>query len=163
MLEARPVGIFSRDFDIEAAGQRIATLHVSRWKEAAALAFEGRSYKLYREGVLSGAFLLELEGQVVARAVKPSVFRSRFELELDSRSYSLERASVFGKTFRLSAGDAGGGTIQRAALFTRKTAIDLPPDWPIPVQVFAFWLVLVIWNRQRRSGGAAAAAAAAGG
>jgi hypothetical protein len=32
-------------------------------------------------------------------------------------------------------------------VFSRRTIIDLPPDWSIPIQVFAFWLVLVIWNR----------------
>ncbi len=34
MLEARPIGIFSRDFGIEAEGQRIALLDVSLWREA---------------------------------------------------------------------------------------------------------------------------------
>ena len=34
--------------------------------------------------------------------------------------------------------------------------IDLPPDIPLPAQLFLFWLVLVLWRR-------AAAAEAAGG
>jgi hypothetical protein len=160
MLEAKPVGIFSRDFNIEAEGRQIAMLDIAWLREAGEVSIEGQPYKLYREGLMSGAFVLEKEGEAVARAVKPSALRSQFDLELNARSYSLQRTSAFGRSFSVFQGDTVVGTIRPVGWLSRRTLIDLPDDWSIPVQVFAFWLVLVIWNRD--DGGAAAGAAAAG-
>ena len=160
MLEARPVGIFSQDFGIEAEGQKIALLDVAlSWRETGAISIGGQPYKLYREGLMSGAFLLENEGQTVARAIKPSAFRSRFDLEFNARQYALKRASAFGRSFSVFQGEAVVGSIRPAGVFTRRTIIDLPADWSIPIQVFAFWLVLVIWNRDDSAAIAGAAGA----
>ncbi|HVS00668.1 MAG TPA: hypothetical protein VMW27_28875 [Thermoanaerobaculia bacterium] len=149
MLEAKPPGLFSRDFDIEAEGRKIAFLDIALWREAGEVLIEGQPYKLYREGLMSGAFLLEKEGQVVARAIKVSAFRSQFDLELGTHRCSLKRASIFGRSFSVLQGGDVLGSIRPAGVFTRRALIDLPPDWPAPVQVFVFWLVLVIWNRDR--------------
>jgi len=161
MLEAKPIGIFSKNFNIVAEGQKIALLHISAWREAGEISIEEQPYKLYREGLMSGAFVIESKGQSVARAIKPSAFRSQFDLELDAHRYSLTRVSIFGRGFSVLQSGVVVGSIRRAGVFTRRTIIDLPPDWPIPIQVFVFWLALVIWNRD--DGGAAAGAAAAAG
>lgn len=147
MLEARPLGVFSRDFDIEAEGQSVALLDVSRWREAGAISIQGQPYRLYREGLMSGGFVLEKEGQIVARAIKPSPFSARFDLELNAHRCSLRRASIFGRSFSVFQDGVAVGSIHPASMFSRRTIIDLPTDWTVPVQVFAFWLVLVIWNR----------------
>lgn len=157
MLEAKPNGIFSRDFSIEAAGQRIALLDVAFWKEAGEISIEGRPYKLYREGLMHGAFVLESQGQVVARALKPSAFFSHFDLEMGDRRYSLKRNSAFGRAFTILQGDTVVGSVRPAGVFSRRAVVELPVDWPVPVQVFVFWLVLVIWKRDE-SGAAAAGA-----
>ncbi len=154
MLEAKPVNIFSGDFNIEAEEQKIAFLDISLWKESGKISIEGRPYKLYREGLMSGAFVLENEGHAIARAIKPSAFRSQFDLEINARRYSLKRDSVFGRAFSVFQDGAAVGSIRPAGLFTKRTIIDLPADWPIPVQVFVFWLVLVIWKRKDRAAAA---------
>lgn len=110
---------------------------------------EGQPYKLYREGLMSGAFVLEREGRTVVRAIKASAFRSQFDLELESHRCSLTRSSLFGRSFSVLQGGAVIGSIRPAGVFTRRAIVDLPRDWPIPVQVFVFWLVLVIWSRDR--------------
>jgi len=147
ILEARPVGIFTQEFSIEAEGQEIALLDSSSWRVAGAISIGDHIYRLYREGLRSGAFFLEYEGQVVARAVKPSAFSSQFDIELYHHRYSLTRASVFGRGFAVLQGEVVVGSIRPARMFTRRTIIDLPPDWAIPFQVFVFWLVLVAWKR----------------
>lgn len=157
MLEAKPINFLSKSFLIETGGQKIASLAISRWRESGEISIGDQSYRLYREGLLSGAFVLESSGQIIARAVKPSAFRSQFDLELDAHRYSLQRTSLFGKSFSVVQGETVVGSVRRAGLFTRRTLVDLPSDWSIPIQVFAFWLVLVIWNRD--DGGAAAASA----
>ena len=94
MIEARPRNFFSRHFSLVAAGQPIAELDASRFKEAAALTFEGEPYRFFREGLFSGDFVLEKDGRPLLRATKLSAFRSQFDFELDGRLYSLKRASL---------------------------------------------------------------------
>jgi hypothetical protein len=154
MLEAKPLGLFSRDFDVESEGRKIAFLDVALWREAGEVLIEDQPYKLYREGLMSGAFVLEKEGRIVARAMKTSAFRAHFDLELRSHRCSLTRTSLFGRSFSVLQGSEVIGSIRPAGVFTRRAIIDLPRDWPTPVQVFVFWLVLVIWNRDRSAAAA---------
>jgi hypothetical protein len=149
MLEARPRNLFSRDFFIEANGREVSKLEVPLWREAGAFTIEGQPYRIYREGWMSGAFLLESGGRQIGRAIKPSAFRSQFDLELDGSRYSLQRTALFGRTFTILRGGAEVGSIRPVSVFSRRALIDLPSDWPLSVKVFVFWLVLVIWNRDR--------------
>jgi hypothetical protein len=151
MLAARPLGIFSRDFVIEADGQQVALLDVSRWKEAGEITIGSKPFKLYREGFVREAFVLEEVGQPVARAIKFSAFRSRFDLELEAGHYSLQRDSAFARSFSVVQNGEVVGRVRRSGLFTRNAVIDLPSAWSAPIQVFVFWLVLVIWNREDSS------------
>lgn len=156
MLEARPISIFSLDFSIEAEGRQIALLDVAFWREAGEVSIEGQPYRLYREGLMSGAFVLESAGKTIIRAIKPSALWSQFELELNGHRYSLKRDSIFGKSFSVLQGGVDGvvvGSVRRAAMFSRRSVINLPPDWPVPIQIFVFWLVLIIWKRKHKHSG----------
>ena len=98
MLEATPTGLWRLQH--RSGGQSIARLDVSWWKEAGEISIAGQPYRLYRESLL-GAFVLELQGAAVARATKPSVFRSLFDLELAGRPRPFEaglrlRENLFG-------------------------------------------------------------------
>jgi hypothetical protein len=152
MIEARPRNFFSRHFSLETAGQPIAELDASRFKEAAAFTFEGEPYRFFREGLFSGDFILEKAGRPLVHATKPSAFRSQFEFELDGRLYALKRASLFGKSFEVRQSDRVVGSVSRASLFSRRAVIDLPAPWPVPTQAFIFWLVLLMWKRQQHNG-----------
>lgn len=162
MMEARPRNFFSRHFRLVAAEQPLAELDASRWKEAATLTFEGAPYRLFREGLFSGDFVLEKDGRPLLKATKLSAFRSQFDFELDGRSYFLKRTSFLGKTYEVHQSDRVVGSVSRASLFSRRAVIDLPAAWPVPEQAFLFWLVLLMWKRQEHSAAGAVASAAAG-
>jgi hypothetical protein len=162
MIEARPRNFFSRHFTLAAGGQTIAELDASRFKEAAALTFEGAPYRLFREGMFSGDFVLEKGGRPLLKATKLSAFRSQFDFELDGRLYSLKRASFFGKTYEVRQSDRVVGSVSRLSLLSRCAVIDLPAVWPVPEQAFLFWLVLLMWKRQDHSAAEAAVSAATG-
>ncbi len=151
MLQAKPVGLFSPDFKIEAEGREISYLDLGCWREAGEIQVQDKPYRLSREGLMSGAFVLETEGWPVARATKPSAFRSFFELEIDSRRYSLTRASMFTRAFSVLDGDSEVGRIRPAGFLSRRALIQLPAEWPQAVQIFVFWLVVIIWNRDEAS------------
>lgn len=153
MLEAIPRGIFSNDFQLRHRGRVVAELDVSTWREKAEVEIEGVRYRLYREGLLSGAFVLERDGQVLAQAVKPSAFRSQFEVETVGRRFSVRKISMW-SLFGVFEGDSQIGSISQARWFTRRMHVDLPADWPIALQVFVFWLALLIVRREAAAAGA---------
>lgn len=151
MLEAKPIGLFSPDFRIEAVGRQIAYLDLAIWREAGEFQVDGKPYRFFRERLMSGAFVVEAEGWPVARATKPSAWRSLFELEIDSRYYTLRRATAFTRSFAVLDGDRQVGRIRPAGVLSRKALIELPAEWSYAVQIFVFWLVVVIWNRDEAS------------
>ena len=148
MLEAVPRHLFSYDFVVRSASGDVATLDVALWRERAEFELDGVPYRMYREGLMSGAFILERAGFPIATAAKPSAFRAAFELETGGRSYSLRRLSIFSRHFGLFSGDTQIGSVRPASIFTRRTLIELPRDWSPALQLFVFWLALVIWKRE---------------
>lgn len=151
MLEAVPRRFLSSDFVLRSSDRAIAMLDVSTWRERAEFELEGVSHRVYREGFMSGAFVLERAGVIIARAIKPSAFRSRFELDVNGRAITLRKLSAFSRRFGIFAHDRQVGEIRRAGLFTRRVIIELPSDWSPAIQLFVFWLALVIWNREARA------------
>ena len=148
MLEAVPRHVFSSDFVVRSSERTIALLDVSSWRERAEFEIDGVSHRVYREGLIRGAFVLERAGVIIARAVKPSAFRSRFELDVGGRAFTLRKLSAFGRRFGIFADDRQVGEIRPAGLCTRRTELELPADWSVAQQVYVFWLALVIWSRE---------------
>ena len=148
MLEAAPKHFLSNDFEIRSSGRTITSLDVSLWRERAEFELDGVSHRLYRDGLMSGAFVIERAGFVIARAMKPSAFRSRFDVDIGGRPFTVRKLSMFGRRFGVFSGEQQVGVIRPVGAFTRRTAVELPSDWTPAVQLFVFWLALVIWNRE---------------
>jgi len=149
VIEAVPKGIFSSDFQLQQAGRLVADLDASSWREKADVQIDGETFRLYREGMMSGAFILEWNGRTLARAIKPSVLSDRFEMEVGKRSFTLRKESLWSRRFGLWEGEQQVGRVAPAGTFTRRVLIELPDDWPSSVQTFVFWLALLMWKRQK--------------
>jgi len=149
MLEAIPKSIFSTTFRLHQQNQLLGEFDTSIWRDRAQLELEDGSYQLYRLGHFSGDFILEHDGQVVARASKPSAFQCTFEVELPNRRLVLRKGSSWNRRFELFEGEKKVGSIYPLGVFTSRTSIDLPDDWPLPIRVFLFWLAFLIWKRQQ--------------
>ena len=147
MIEAVPKHIFSRDFVLHSPDGSLVELDVSNWRDRAEFDLEGVEYRLYREGMVTGDFILERAGVVIARATKPSVFRERFELEVSGHSVSMKKLSLWRRGFGVFDGEQLVGSIAPAGLFTRRTIVTMPDDWALALQLFLFWLVLLMWRR----------------
>jgi hypothetical protein len=111
------------------------------------LELEEGTYQLYREGRFSGDFLLELNGNVVARASKPSAFQNRFEIETADRRFVLRKPSSINRKLIVVDGQQEIGSIYPLGTFTRRTHVDLPDDWPVAIRAFLFWIVFNVWKR----------------
>ncbi len=148
MLEAIPTNIFSSNFRIQQNNKLLGEVAASIWRDRARLELEDGTYELYREGQFSGDFVLEHNGKMVACATKPSVFQNRFEVELPNRVVVLRKLSPLNRRFGLFDGEKQLGSIYPLGIFTRRSNIDLPGEWPLATRVFLFWLAFVIWKRQ---------------
>ena len=147
MLNIVPTNWFSWDFKVSDESRPVADIALSRWRENGALAIDGVTYWVYRAVPLFGDFILEGAGGVLARAEKPSVFRCEFVIRHAGREYTLRRRSVFRRAFVLLEGSREVGSLAPTSAFTRKVAVDLPPNLPVPFRMFIVWLTVISWRR----------------
>jgi hypothetical protein len=148
MLEAIPTNIFSSNFRLQQNDNLLGEVEASIWRDRAVLEIGEGTYQLYREGQFSGDFVLEHNGNVVARARKPSLFRNQFEVELPNQLLLLRKLTPLSRRFGLFDGERQLGSVYPLGIFTRRSNIDLPSDWPLPIRAFVFWLAFIIWKRQ---------------
>jgi hypothetical protein len=138
---------YSWDFDVTDDTRHVAHLDVSAWREKGVLTIDGIAHRVYREGVGSGEFLLQRDGIVLARATKPSAFRSAFEVRHDGRTYELAKESFWQRRYVVRSGNAEIGSLGPRSAFGREAVATLPEAWPLPLKVFVIWLVVILWKR----------------
>lgn len=148
MLRAAPVSWFSWNFHVFEHDKQLAHIDMAWIREAGTLVLEGASYKVNREGFFGGAFILEKDGHVLARATKPSVWRRMFEIEFGTKRYVLKTKSSFGRSFVLLDGEMTIGAMRPEHAFTRRSAVDFPDDLPLPARIFMIWLAILLWKRE---------------
>ena len=151
MLRARPVRFLSKKYSVRDGDREIATVSVEWFSDRGTATADGRTMHLDRESIFGGPFTLEHEGVVLAKAYKPSAFRNRFEVEIDKARVELKREGLLTRSFIVRRGKEVLGRIDAESLFTRRARIDLPDDWPLPFQLFIFWLVLIVWKRMSKN------------
>jgi hypothetical protein len=147
-MEAVQKRWFSNDFRLLRDGTVVAELDVAALRTRADLDVDGDRYRFYRDGALSGTYLMERAGHVLVRAEKPGMLRGRFTIHIRDRAYELRKQSAWGRTFVLHEDGAEVGTLRRRGFVIRRIQLDLPADWPLSVQAFIFWLALIVWRRE---------------
>jgi hypothetical protein len=157
MLTAVPKSWFSWDFTVMDGAQPVGDIDMSCWREKGVLTVEGTDYRVYRDGVMAGDFILASDDKVLARAKKPSAFRSAFIVDYADKQYTLRPTSVWGRAFALLDRDRVVGTLCPRGLFTRRATIDLPQTMPLSIRVFIIWLALIIWKRESEAQSATSA------
>jgi hypothetical protein len=151
MLEAIPKNFFSTRFQFQQDNQLLGKIDNSIWREKAQVELKDGTYLLSREGRFSGYFLIEHNGRLVARASKPSALRNTFEVEVAGRLFVLRQLSIWKRRFGLFVGDNQIGSIYPLRALSRHAHIDVPGDLPLPIRVFLFWLVFIVWKRQSQA------------
>jgi hypothetical protein len=153
MLTANPRSWFSWDFILAKDGESLATIDLSSWREKGALNVANLPYRVYREGVWSGAFVLESNGAIVARAHKPSAWTRRLVIEVNGVQFELKPLSSFTRGFRLLKGEKVVGTLSPASIWNRKINVELPEDIPLSIRAFVVWLAVLLWRRDASAAG----------
>jgi hypothetical protein len=156
MLQATPRGWFSWNFVLSDGEEEIADIRLAMLREAGELVVDGKTYRVNREAIMSGAFVLTKDSLELARAEKPSAFQRSFQVSQDGRSYTLGAESALRRRFVLKENGQLVGSVYPVSAFSRKCAVDLPAEIPLPVRVFMVWLVIILWKRDSDSAAAVA-------
>jgi len=154
MLRAVPNSWFSWNFTIFDNTDAIAKIDLAWVREAGELQIHKESYKVYRERMFKGDFILQGDNVILARAEKPSAFIRSFRVAYNNKQYILEAESAFQRKFVLREGEQIIGSVVPEHAFTRKARIDLPAEIELPVKVFLAWLVIILWKRAADSAAA---------
>ncbi|MBA4389940.1 MAG: hypothetical protein C0399_03280 [Syntrophus sp. (in: bacteria)] len=148
ILSAVPNGWFSWDFTIFDDHKAIAKIDLAWVREAGKLYLDGSNYRVFREGLLNGSFIIEKEGLVLARAEKPSALIRSYKIDYNNKSYTLEAESALRREFVLREDGQTIGSVRPENAFTKKAIIDLPAEIALPVRIFMVWLTLILWKRE---------------
>jgi hypothetical protein len=151
LLEAIPTGLLSATYRLQQDNVLIGEIDNSYFRERATLELEEGTYHLFRERAMGGDFMLERNGNIVARAAKPSAFKTLLEVDVPEHHLVLRRISVFSRRFGVFENGRQVGAIYTAGTFTRRAIVDLPAEWPAVARVFLFWLTWLMWRRQHQS------------
>ena len=136
------------DLSVVVESRPVADIDVSWWRETAVLTIEGRRYRVYREGLMSGAFILESAGTVLARAEKASAFRRTLLIHYEGREYALGATSVFRRHLFCRTVPGKSRSLAPNSVFTRRGAVDLyPTSGRFQCACSIIWLTLILWMR----------------
>ncbi|HKF55531.1 MAG TPA: hypothetical protein VKJ45_08815 [Blastocatellia bacterium] len=147
MLRVTPSSWFSWNFIVFEGDDQVADVRLAVLREAGELIVRGKAYRVNREGIMSGAFILREGDLELARAEKPSAFHRSFQVDHAGRNYVLGAESAVRRKFVLNENGETVGSVSPLNAFTRKCLVDLPVDIPLPVRVFMIWLVIILWKR----------------
>ena len=147
MFEIAPKSFLSGTYVTRSPQQEPVELKLGALRERAQFELQGLAYRLYREGGMSGDFVLDRAGTILARAQKPSAFRDTFVVNLSGRSLELRRAGTFNRRFLLLSDGKEVGVIDPVSAWSRAARVDLPADWPFSIMLFVFWLAALMWRR----------------
>jgi hypothetical protein len=145
-IDAIPKGFFSWGYDLYLRDVPLVSFDVSWLREKGAFVWDGTHYELFRETPLLGDFVIQEDNAVLARAAKSTLIR-QFAITAGERTFVLKGANPFTRRFVLMENDLVAGEFCPNHPFTRKSIAEFPDDLPVPVCVFLFWLVVLMWRR----------------
>ena len=154
MLKVIPKAWWSYAFSVTDGTESVAqVLDLSWWRDKSELRVQGATYTARRD---RSAYILESATGVLVRAERPRFWRRVFIIEHSGQQYTLRSKSSLRRQFLLFEGSTQIGSLSPEGRFTRKAAAELPPAFPLFLQIFIIWMVMTLWKHDD-------AAAAAGG
>lgn len=160
MIQAKAQGVFSIRYILDHLGQQ-SVLALSGWRERAAYDLDSEAYTFVRKGRWNGidfTYLLQSpRGTLALARRRRSLWREGLELEHAGRVYGFQQLHFWSHSCAVHDGERQVGTIRRHSVWARRMTVELPDEWPLPIQAFTLWLVLVTWNRYSAAGDATAA------
>lgn len=153
MLRAARTGVFKHRYDISEDDRPVTHLAGFR-REGCEFTVDGETLRVVRER--GKRFVLNGPNGRVATAERET--GRRWAITTPSGRLELVRPSMWRSAWELHQGGRSLGRIERdKGIFTRTSHAELPADVPLPVRLFAFYLVLILWERANATAAAAGA------
>jgi hypothetical protein len=147
VLSCLPKSICSWNYSItDSASEVTASVRFNFLDEQGNISL-GSNYYGIEHTWLGGKWSLTIGDRVVAVAVKPNPLTRYFEVSYDSQNLILRAESLFTRSFLIEQNGRLLGRIQPKHLFTKRASIDCSSSVPIHIQVFLFWLTVLMWKR----------------
>jgi hypothetical protein len=146
ILRAVPRSPWTWDYTILEEGAPVGRIDTSWFRGRITLTVLGTRYRVIRERALRGAFFLESDGAVLARAATPGTGPPSIAVEHATGWHTVRGISGSGRDFLLLADGREVGAIRSEGRFNRRVRAWLPDDLPLPLGVFFIWRVLRLWK-----------------
>lgn len=151
MLTCLPQSFCTWNYRVPNTSLGTAKLNFNFFSEQGGIHFDVQNYDVRKHGIASGLWTLETNGRVLADGKKTSLLFRTFEIVAGDRRLALKPQSAFTRCFDILESGRVQGTIRPKHPFTRRAVISCSSDVPEIVQLFCFWLVVVIWRRERNN------------
>ena len=156
ILDIRCRSVFKWQFDIFENDSLVADIDLKIWKEGADIEIKGEPFRIYRDGMFRGPYVLEAHRTELVRAKKTSVFKRRFEVDFAGRRFVLRATSIFRRTFTVTEEPVDGigvevGLIKAVKWYKYAAIASFDDDLPMAIDVFLIALVLMMWKRSAQS------------
>jgi hypothetical protein len=91
---------YSWDYTVKSGDRTVAVLDFASWRVRGEIVIGDVHHRVFREGAMSGDFIIEAGGRELARATKPSAFRDTIIVTMVAGTLTLRKPSVWRRAFR---------------------------------------------------------------
>lgn len=151
MLSCVPQSFLNWNFEITGSRADPSFITMDFLSEQGTITHVGATYRIQKQGWLSGTWLLISGAEALVTAVKPSAWLRAFEITTREGSLLLKAQSPLTRCYDIFSEGRNIGTIFPAHPFTRRSTIECDTAVPELTQLFCFWLVALTWRRSRQN------------
>lgn len=161
MIKFLPKSLCSSDYSVVGLPSGNAVVEYDKLSEQGGISSNGVEFLVRKHGPLSGRWTLEQAGNIVAEAHKASAMFRHIEMSgQDMHPVSVRAESTFTRVFDIIIRQEVVGHVRPVHAFTRRAIMECQPVIPPHIQLFVFWLVALLWNRDVNVSAATAGAVA---
>jgi hypothetical protein len=158
MLRARRRGVFRREYELSTDAGPVTSLAGGR-RESCDFSLADKDYRIERVGRKQFR-LLGPEGAV---ALAERQTGREWTIQTSAGNLTLAKPSIWRSHWEVLQGGTARGEIRHDGAFKRTYSASVPAAVPLPVAIFTFYVVLVIFERQANASASAGAAGASSG
>jgi hypothetical protein len=147
-LRGRLRGLWAGRWEIRRGDDIVATLVMRLLRERCTIDADGITVEGERAGLLKPVYTLRNGERTVATVRKTSTIRTRYALDLGGAEITIRQRGWTGRQFLVARGDEQIGSVRRRGWWGQHAEINLPPEWPLGLKIFVFWIIALAWRRQ---------------
>lgn len=144
MIEAKIHGFFKQRCEVALGGAPLTTMDFIR-REGSTYQLQGEPYEISKDG--RKEFALSSSGVLYATGTLAR--NKNWTISGSTGQFEVVKPKFFGQEWHVHAGGQQIGVIRKRSFFDRTMEAVIEPAMPLPAQVFAVYLVLVLLRRQQ--------------